>query len=41
MELKMAFQLILFFKSNAIITTIKDLEMAQQNWTVNMKIQQQ
>lgn len=41
MELKMAFQLILFLRSNAIRTTIEDLEISQQNWIVNMKIQQQ
>lgn len=41
MEFRMAFQLILFLKGNAIRTTIKDLEIAQQNWIVNMKIQQQ
>ena len=41
MEPKVAFQLILFLKSNNIRTTIKDLEIAQQNWIVNMKIQQQ
>lgn len=29
MELKMAFQLILFFKSNVFRTTIKHLEIAQ------------
>lgn len=40
MELKMAFQLILFLKSNAIRTAIKDLEIAQQNWIVNVKIHQ-
>lgn len=41
MEPKMAFQLILFLKSNAIRTTSKDLEISQRNWIVNMKIQQQ